>query len=128
MIVLDSSAAVDWLVEYEHGPWVDEQIRGEDLHSPHLLDVEVLGVVQRRVQRRELSIARARAILEDLSDLDVARYPHLPLLGRMWELRDNLAATDACYVALAELLGARVVTTDLRLARAPGLRVEITAP
>ncbi len=128
MIVLDSSAAIDWLIELDNGPWVDERIRGEDVHAPHVLDIEVVGVVRKRVQRKELTLQRATAALSDFVDFNLARHPHTLLLGRMWELRANFTASDAAYVALAELLGAALVTTDSRLARAPGIRARIVAP
>jgi predicted nucleic acid-binding protein len=129
VIVLDSSAAVEWLIELDHRAWVDDLVRADpSLHAPHLLDVEVLSVIRRREQRRELSPARARQAWRDLVDLDVARYPHLPFLDRMWQLRSNLTLGDAAFVALAEALGATLVTTDARLAAAPGLLAPIVAP
>jgi predicted nucleic acid-binding protein len=99
-----------------------------DLHAPHLLDVEVANALRRRVTTRAIRETRAKQALEDLSDLDLTRYPHLPFIERVWELRANLTAYDAVFVALAEALGATLVTTDSRLARAPGARVEIETP
>ncbi len=128
MIVLDSSATVDFLAERDLGEWVGVQLIADpNLHAPHLVDVEVANAFRNLVARGEVSDSRARRALEDLADLNVARYPHYPFLERIWELRDNLPAADATYVALAESLGARLVTTDQRLARAP-VAVTIVAP
>ena len=93
---------------------------GESLHAPHLLNVEVLHALRRHALRGELSQTRSDEALEDLLDVDVSLYPHAPLVGRIWELRENLTAYDAAYVALAEALDAPLVTMDGRLARASG--------
>lgn len=129
MIVLDSSAAVDYLASREPREWVDEHVqRDPDVHAPHLLDVEVASGLRRLVMNRELSARAAAAALEDLGDLDVARYAHLELLDRIWELRAHVTPYDAVYVALAEVLDATLVTTDGRLARAHGHRARIVSP
>jgi predicted nucleic acid-binding protein len=75
-------------------------------------------------------VRRARLALDDLVDLSIQRAPHLPLLVRCWELRDNLTIYDAAYIALAEALGTSLLTADTRLARAPGLMcpIEILSP
>ena len=129
MIVLDSSAAVDYLVALDPGAWVEEQLLAADeVHAPHLIDVEVPNALRRRVHARLLTVSRAEQALTDLADLDMTRYPHLPFLGRMWELRHNLSASDAVFGALAEALGAPLVTTDRTLARVPGLRAPVAVP
>jgi len=92
----------------------------ESLHAPHLLDIEVAQVLRRFVRRGELSPERARQALEDLAALPLERYSHEQLLPRVWRLRDNLSAYDAAYVALAEILGAALLTRDSRISRAPG--------
>ena len=123
MIVLDASAVVSILLD--SGPDA-EPIReridspGESVHVPHLLDVEVLHVLRRQTLHGTLTRERAATILQDLENIKMARYPHTPLLGRIWDLRENLTAYDAAYVALAEALAAPLVTMDERLARAPG--------
>ena len=76
--------------------------------------------MRRYVAAKALSAARADEVLQDLSDLPLTRYPHTPLLPRIWELRANLTAYDAAYVALAEALDSRLVTCDTRLAASPG--------
>jgi predicted nucleic acid-binding protein len=103
--------------------------RSESLHAPHLMAVEVAQVVRRYVARGEVTADRGWAALNDLSDLDVARYPHEPLLSTMWRMRSNLTAYDAAYVALAEALDATLLTLDARVAAAPGhsARIDLVA-
>ncbi len=124
MIVPDASVVVPALVDEGRDGARAREILGSDgdLHAPHLLDVEVASVLRRHSGRKWISAARAAAALADLEDLAVTRYPHLSLLPRVWQLRANVSAYDAVYVALAEALGAAFVTADARLARAPGLR------
>lgn len=129
MIVLDSSAAVEYLANLPHGPWVRALVDEEDdVHAPHVFDIEVAGALRTLVSHGRVSAQTARAAVEDLAVLDVARHPHILLLERIWQLRANVTAADASFVALAELLGAPLVTTDLRLARAPGIRARIVTP
>ncbi len=129
MIVLDSSAAVEFLVGRDLGVWVETQLAADpDLHAPHLIDVEVASALRKLVRLGEIGESFARRALTDFADFDLARYPHLPFLGRIWQLRTNLTAPDATYVALTESLGATLVTTDRRFARAPALRTRVIAP
>ncbi len=127
MIVLDASAAIDWLLQTAAGQRIEQRIysQHESLHAPHLLDLEVGQVLRRLVREGAVSAQRAEQAIEDLLDLRIARYPHLGLLPRIWQLRDNLSAYDAAYVALAENLGARLLTRDARLASASGLGAPI---
>lgn len=99
----------------------------ESLHAPHLIDLEVAQALRRYVTTAQLTPNRGREALEDLEAFPLRRYPHAPLLPRVWELRSNLTVYDASYVALAEELGAPLLTTDRRLASAPGhhARIEI---
>lgn len=121
MIVLDASAAADLLLNVEpQAGAIAGRIIGETLHAPHLLDADVFHVVRRRAARRVVSGWRAEEALEDLQDLRLTRYPVWPFLGRMWDLRANLSAFDAAYVALSEALDAPLVTTDRHLARTLG--------
>jgi predicted nucleic acid-binding protein len=122
IVVLDASAAVEVLLRTARGgPLAGPLLSWEtSLHAPHLLDVEVAQVLRRFVARGELAPERARQALQDLADLPCERYPHDFLLVRAWELRENLTAYDAVYVALAEILGATLLTTDGRISRAPG--------
>jgi predicted nucleic acid-binding protein len=122
LIVLDASAAVDWLVQTAAAQRIESRIfsRNQSLHAPELLDLEVAQVLRRLVQEGTLSAARAEAAIQDLLDLRITRYPHFVLLPRIWQLRHNLSAYDAAYVVLAEKLGATLLTRDARLASAAG--------
>jgi predicted nucleic acid-binding protein len=127
MIVVDASAAVTMFLNL--GPSA-VRVRGrlrqaEEVHIPHLFDVEVLYVLRRYSLRGDLSEEQSRLILNLLHDIKAVRYPHAPLASRIWELRENLSAYDAAYVALAEVLDAPLVTMDARLAQAPGIRAEV---
>lgn len=93
----------------------------EGLHVPHLADVEVVQALRRYVREGEINAAAGETALEDLRALDLQRHAHEPLLERVWELRQNLTAYDAVYVALAEVLNAVLLTCDRRLSQAPGL-------
>ncbi len=92
----------------------------ETLHAPHLLDLEVAQVIRRYHLLGEIDTLRGQQALSDLRDLPLNRYPHEELLPRIWELKGNLTAYDAAYVALAEVLAAPLLTGDGRLAAAPG--------
>jgi predicted nucleic acid-binding protein len=103
-------------------------LEDDDLHAPHLLDVEVLGALGRLTAHGELTAERASRAVRDLPELDLLRYPHLMLLDEIWSYRPVLSAADATYVALARALGARLLTTDGTLSRSPNLPIEIVAP
>lgn len=120
-MVLDASAAVEWLLGRPGAAAVTDRLRAVDaVHVPHLLAVEVTQVLRRGVYRGELGNDRARQALDDLVDLDAHRHDHEPLLPIVWHLRTNLTAYDAVYVALATVLDAPLVTADAALARSPG--------
>lgn len=122
MIVLDASAAIDWLLQTPAGQRIEQRIyaRPDTLHSVHLLDVEFLQVLRRLVRQGILQPARAEQAIEDLLALRITRHAPALLLRRMWRLRQNLTAYDAAYVALAEELRAPLITRDQRIAAAPG--------
>lgn len=127
MIVLDASAAVDWLLQTPEGRRIEERIYSpnQSLHAPHLLDLEVGQVLRRLVREAVISARRAEEAVQDLVDLRVTRYPHFVFLPRIWQLRHNLSAYDASYVVLAEELGATLVTRDARLASASGRAIAV---
>jgi predicted nucleic acid-binding protein len=128
LIVLDASAAVAVVLNLGSGAARIRERMAEsddDLHVPHLFEIEVLSVLRQDLLRGELSQERARRALNRLSTLRLSRYPHTALFSRVWELRENVTAYDAAYVALAETLTAPLVTTDARLARAPGIRAAV---
>jgi predicted nucleic acid-binding protein len=127
VIVLDASAAIDWLLQTAVGGRIESRIysRGESLHAPHLLDLEVAQVLRRLVREGAVSSRRADQALQDLLDLRLTRYPHFVFLPQIWRLRHNLSAYDAVYVALTEELDATLITRDARLASASGRGVSI---
>lgn len=90
--------------------------------------MEVLGALRRLTSHGDLTPERAAKAVRDLRDVDLARYPHLPLADEIWSYRHVLNAFDATFVALARALGAAVLTTDERLARTRQLPIEIIAP
>lgn len=128
MLVVDTSAVVEVIAGRTPPEHLVARLATDgDLHGPHLIDVEVLHVLRRLAQSGDLSDDRAHDARADFADLVVLRYPHAPLADRAWELRDNLTAYDAMFVALAEALDAPLVTCDAKLAAAPGhgARVEL---
>ena len=122
MIVLDASAAVEWLLQTSAGRQIENRIysRRESLAAPHLLDVEAAQVLRRLVREAQISTRRAEEAIQDLIDLRIVRFPHYLFLPRTWQLRHNLTAYDAIYVSLAESLGATLITRDTRLSSASG--------
>lgn len=126
MIVVDASVAATALLDDDaDGAVVRARLRGSELGAPELIDLEVLSVIRRLLAAGQITETRATQARSDLEDLPILRAPHRPLLGRCWELRDNLSAYDAAYVALAEALNSTFVTGDARLARSPGPTCDI---
>jgi predicted nucleic acid-binding protein len=129
VIVLDASAAVDWVLQTSAGKQIENRIysRQESLNAPHLLDLEVGQVLRRLTREGIVSPARADQAIQDLLDLRITRYPHFALLPRIWRLRHNLTAYDAAYVVLAEILASPLITRDARLKSASGhtARIEL---
>jgi predicted nucleic acid-binding protein len=126
MIVVDTSAVIGALVGRPADAGLVERIAGAgELHAPHLIDVEFLHALRRLVVSGGIGDHRAEDARRDFADLQVVRYPHVPLLDRMWELRHNLTSYDAAFVVLAEALEVPLVTCDGRLARSSGHRARI---
>ncbi|MBM3601649.1 MAG: type II toxin-antitoxin system VapC family toxin [Alphaproteobacteria bacterium] len=129
MIVVDASAVLESLLRTPAARVIERKLFDprQTLHAPHLLDVEVAQVIRRYAANGDIDSERGRDALADLADFPVRRYPHDVLLGRIWELRHNLTAYDAVYIALAEALDAPLITRDQRLAAAAGhqARVEV---
>lgn len=128
MIVLDASAAMELVLASAGGRAVARRIGGETVHAPELLLIECTQVLRRLTRDGVVPGDRAEQALDDLLDLDLAYHPHDALVRRIWQLRENLTAYDAAYVALAEALAAPLLTYDLRLAEAPGHHATIEVP
>lgn len=122
MIVVDASAALSAILNA--GPARDA-LGAEQVHVPHLIDSEVASGLRRRVAATQLSAAAGWIALDTWRRLGMTRYPAYVMLDRVWQLRDNLSACDATYVALAELLDCSLLTADNRLGLAPGIRCPI---
>ena len=121
MIVVDTSAVIGVLAGQPRVPGLVDRLIGDgDLHAPHLIDVEFQHALRRLVVSGTISDDRAADARMDFVNLTIVRYPHVSLANRMWELRHNVTAYDAAFLALAEVLDASLVTCDARLARAPG--------
>ena len=127
MFVLDASTVVEILLRSAVGRalWSRLASPWNSLYAPEFLDIEVLHVLRRMAAFDGLPPALARAALSNLLQFPLERFPHAPLLPRMWELRHNLSAYDAAYVALAEGLGAPLLTRDARISRAPGHQAKV---
>ncbi len=123
MIVVDASAAVAALLNA--GP-ARTALSDEAVHAPHLIDSEVAQALRRLVLRRSLGADDGWAALDSWRRLGILRHPVGGLLDRVWELRENVSAYDASYLALAEALDCGLLTADARLGSAPGLRCPVT--
>jgi predicted nucleic acid-binding protein len=127
VLVVDTSALLAALLDDPRPLRLLERLSGEEFHAPHVVDIEFTDALRRLVATGQLMSDRAVRGRADFADLTIVRYPHRPLLDRMWELRRNLTAYDAAYVALSEALDAPLVTTDARLAAAPGHQAVVEA-
>jgi predicted nucleic acid-binding protein len=122
MIVADASVVLAWLFRLNSIPVpADEQI-----HVPHLIDTEIANALRGHVRRGELDEQGGWEILYAFRWLGITRHGTFSMLDRVWELRHNLSAYDAAYVALAEALQCHLVTGDAWISRAPGLRCPVT--
>lgn len=126
MLVVDTSAVLAALVARPSPPGLVERLSDDgDLHAPHLIDIEVLHALRRLTARRELTEERAADARMDYRELALVRYPHTELADRIWEMRRNVTAYDAAFVALAEVLGVPLITCDAALSGAPAHAVVI---
>lgn len=126
MRVVDANVLVTFLADQAAaGERARRALRDQTLAAPHLVDLEIVATLRKHHARGLLSAAHARRAVERLARLPVDRYPHPVLLQRCWELRDNVTTYDAAYVALAEALGVPLITADVRLVNAPGIRCEV---
>jgi predicted nucleic acid-binding protein len=127
VIVVDASALLEVLLRTPAATTVEDRLfaPGRTLHAPHLLDLEIAQAIRRYVASGEIDGGRGSMAVADLADFPLRRYPHDFLLPRIWDLRNNVTAYDAAYVALAEALDAPLLTRDRRLAGAAGHRARI---
>lgn len=127
MIVIDASVLANVLAD--DGP-DGQRARAElrsagEISAPDLVDVETVAVLRKRWLARTISARRFASAVDDLEAMAIDRYPTLRFMRRAYELRENVTAYDASYIALAEILGCELLTGDTRLARAPGTRCAI---
>ena len=129
LAVADASAVVAALGQVdEFGDWAASVLSSRRLLAPRLMPFEAAGALRRLQLQGRLNALHATAAHTELLELAIDTWPHRPLAYRAWELRDAIAYTDACYVALAEILDVPLVTLDRRLARAPGPRCAFLTP
>jgi predicted nucleic acid-binding protein len=127
VIVVDASAILELLLRTPMGLRIETRLfsSSEAIHAPHLLDVEVAQVLRRFAATRRLTAERGSEALFDLADLPLTRHAHDLLLPRVWELRHNVSAYDAVYLALSEGLEAPLLTCDAKLGSVPGHAAEV---
>jgi predicted nucleic acid-binding protein len=127
VIVVDASALLEVLLRTAAARSIEERLfePGQTLHAPHLVDLEVAQVLRRYAAAGQIAPGRGREALDDLAAIRLRRWAHDALVMRIWDLRQILTAYDAVYVALAEALGAPLLTRDRRLASAPGIRARV---
>ena len=119
MTVIDTSAVVDFLLGVGVAADVERLMQDEgELAAPDVLVFETLAVMRREVLRGGLAEQRAAGAVNDLGELPVELFPSLLLRGRAWQLRNDLNAADALFVALAEALAEPIATKDSALADA----------
>jgi predicted nucleic acid-binding protein len=125
MIVLDASVVVELLTDGALADSLRRDLAGRDesFIAPHLLDIEVMSAIRSLAAARRIDFHGADQILKGLAALSAERYPHTPLIRRIWELRHNFTAYDATYIALAEVMGATLYTCDEKLSRGHRARV-----
>jgi predicted nucleic acid-binding protein len=128
LIVVDASAILELLLQTPKAARLETLALDPDeqLHAPHLIDVEVTRTLRRLVLAKEMSVRRAEQALDDYSLFVIERHDHRDLVRRAWELRDAVTAYDGVYLALAEALASTLITCDAKLARANGHRAKIT--
>lgn len=129
MLVVDASCLIEVLTGGPDAETIRHRLALDRDHAaPHIIDVEVFGVIRREHLRKRLDATAAAQAVEDLRLWPGERFGHRPLLDRGWQLRDTVRGWDAMYVALAEALDAVLLTTDRRLVAASGPTCQIEAP
>lgn len=126
VLVVDASVLAPVVADGgDDGSRFRARLRGEVVVGPDLLRVEVTSVLRRHANSGQLTVEQAESAVGDLLAFPITVFPTTPLLVRVWELRHNLTAYDACYVALAEAIQQPLLTADHRLANAPGLLCQV---
>ena len=129
MLVIDASFAVAALIDSGNdGAWALKLLASGPLAAPHLMHAEAANILRRAALSGQISADAAALAHADLLALRIELFPYSPFAPRIWELRGNLTAYDAWYVAVAEALDARLATLDARLARANGPRCGFETP
>lgn len=129
-LVVDASVLVTALGEGgSSGAVAREALRGrDDLHAPHLIDVEVTNALRGMMRRGVLKASAAGDVLAAALVFPLTRWGLLGLMPRAWELRDTISSYDAAYVALAEALDAELLTFDARLEKSSGHLCRVRVP
>ena len=128
-IVADASIVTAALIDTgKDGRWAERILEDDDLAAPHLMPAEVANILRRAASAGRIAAESASLAHADLLSLRVELFPYEPFADRVWELRANLTAYDAWYVALAETLGCELATIDARLSRATGPRCAFVTP
>jgi len=128
-LVCDASALVAVLLDAgQDGTWVAERLAGAELFAPALMPFECANIIRRHELGELISADQAAQAHADLVDLPIELWPYEVLARRAWELRRNASTYDAAYIALAEVVGAPLITLDRRLQRAPGIACTIDTP
>ena len=126
MLIVDASCLYEVLIGRVGAERIQERLLADpEFGAPHIVDAEVFGVIRRHHLLGQMDGTAARQAVEDLRDWPGRRFGHRELLGRAWELRHTVRGWDALYVALAESLGATLITTDARLGRVRGLECAV---
>lgn len=129
LVVVDASVLYEVITAGPRAPSARAALASAQDHAaPELVDVEVTGLIRRDAQRHVIDGTRSQWALDRLTDWPGDRFPHLPFINRVWQLRENVRTNDAFYVALAEALDVPLLTFDGRLARANGLTCEVIVP
>jgi len=128
-VVVDASVVAAALLDTGPvGTWAERLLTAGPLAAPHLMPVEVANVLRRSAMSTDITADTASLAHDDLLTLRVELFPYGACAARAWELRSNVTTYDGWYIALAENLGARMATLDLRLSRASGPRCEFLVP
>ncbi len=129
LIVVDASVVVAALVDSgPDGRWAERLLASHALAAPHLMPVEVANILRRAAAAGEITQDVASLAHADLELLRIDLFPYAAVAQRVWELRHNITAYDAWYVALAERLEVGLATLDVKLARASGTKCDFLLP